>query len=357
MNPVPPTTLTPLLRPQEAKGPPSRCLLALSDFEVDLFLKNGLYEELKGIVTEARQVSSSDFTREEWATQLDQFQPNIVITGWSTYPLPQSLDLSRSSLQYVCSITGSIRNKVSRRLVAEGLKVSNWGNSVSLYVAESALMLCLMSLRRASHWHHVMHNLKGWSSDVSNSGQLSLRGRKIGIHGFGNVARAFTRLVAPFQPTLTTYCPYASDEQLNRHGVRRADSLEDLFSKNEIIVEMAALTEATKGSITEELLRLLPSDGVFVNVGRGAVVDEEALTKLAEEGRLRVALDVFNKEPLSRDSRLREIPHVILTPHQAGPTADRMADVGRFAIENIRRHLNGETILAQIDVDFYDSMT
>ncbi len=142
-----------------------------------------------------------------------------------------------------------------------------------------------------------------------------------------------------------------------QYGVRSCDSLEELFSGSEVLIECESLTQRSQGSVTEAILRLLPEDAVFVNVGRGRIVDEDALARLASEGRLRVGLDVYEQEPLPADSPLRRTPHTLLSPHIAGPTLDGFSILSRFAVENIRSYLEGGKIQGQVTLDAYDRST
>ena len=102
---------------------------------------------------------------------------------------------------------------------------------------------------------------------------------------------------------------------------------------------------------------MIPDDGVFVNIGRGAVVDEAALAKVASEGRLRVALDVYETEPLPQDSPLRAIDSMTLLPHLAGPTVDQRCTAGAYGVANLERYVEQEELVSTIDLWGYDHST
>ena len=127
-----------------------------------------------------------------------------------------------------------------------------------------------------------------------------------------------------------------------------------MFAENEIVVELAPLIPATTGLVTEKILRLIRPGGVFVNVGRGAVVDEAALLKVAREKSIAIGLDVYADEPLPADSGFRALPHVNLTPHIAGPTIDRYPDAGVFALKNLRAYAEDRPLEAVITPEVYD---
>jgi phosphoglycerate dehydrogenase-like enzyme len=254
----------------------------------------------------------------------------------------------------VCYITGSVKKMVSRRHLERGLVVTNWGGSISRTVAEAALFHILACLRSASHWSIVMHQpgIATWKNGFTDS--RSLFCRSVGIHGFGPVARELVRLLKPWDCPITALAPDLTAELAHAYGVERAASLDALFSENEIIVELAPLIPATTGIVTERLLRLIRPGGVFVNVGRGAVVDEDALLRIARESRISIGLDVYTVEPLPADSGFRALSKVNLTPHIAGPTIDRYPDAGAFAVKNLRAHVEGRPLEAVVTPEIYD---
>ncbi len=329
-----------------------RVLCLISEQEKSDFLPEPLWSELTQLVPGVHYVAPS--TISNWNEFLRANPSDILIAAWDTPRLPEDIILQNKT-QYICSLVGGMRNLVPRILLEKGVRVSNWGNSISRTVAEGALTLLLASHRRLAHWTMVMHAQKGWRPQTAVT--QSLFERKIGIHGFGFVARELVSLLKPFTKTISAYSPWETDNLFKEHGVSRSKSLEELFSENEVIVEVAPLNSETRGSVTESLLRRIPPGGVFVNIGRGAVVDEAALVRVAKEGKIQVGLDVYEIEPLPENSPLRGLSNVVLVPHMGGPTQDRRRDSGALAIENIRRFLNGESLKSEINLEFYDRIT
>jgi phosphoglycerate dehydrogenase-like enzyme len=200
-----------------------------------------------------------------------------------------------------------------------------------------------------------MHLEGAWKTPETET--ASLFGRRVGIHGFGNVAREFIRLIAPFGTHVTVCAPDVDEATQAALGVARTQSLESLFAENDIIVELAPLIPETVGCVTERHLRLIRPGGVFVNVARGAVVDEAALARVAAEGRIQIGVDVFTEEPLPASSPLRGLRNVSLTPHLAGPTTDRRCDAGAFALANLRAFAAGRPLEAVVTPEVYDRST
>lgn len=329
-------------------------LAVLTPAEVREFLPEPLLGQVRGFAPAFRLIDPTGMDRAAFARELAAIDPDIVVGCWKTPPLPAQLP---PRLRYVCYLTGSVKKLVARPHLERGLIVTNWGSSISRTVAEAGLFHILACLRNASHWAVAMHQpgTAAWKNGVTDS--RSLFCRHVGIHGFGPVARELTGLLKPWKCPVTVFAPDVTDELARAYGVERAASLDALFGENEIIVELAPLIPATTGIVTERLLRLIRPGGVFVNVGRGAVVDEAALLRVAEEGKISIGLDVYTQEPLPADSGFRRLPRVSLTPHTAGPTIDRYPDAGAFAVKNLRAHVEDRPLEAVITPEIYDQST
>ena len=329
----------------------SSLLAVVTPTEAREFLPEPLLTQVRGLVPEFRLIDPTGVSDAAFTGELGARNPDIVLGCWKTPPLPDALP---PRLRYVCYLTGSVKKMISRAHLERGLLVTNWGGSISRTVAEAALFHILACLRNASHWALAMHRpgVAGWKNGLTDA--RSLFCRSVGIHGFGPVARELVGLLKPWNCPITALAPDLTAELAHAYGVERAASLDALFLENEIIVELAPLIPSTLGIVTERLLRLIRPGGVFVNVGRGAVVDEDALLRVAREGRISVGLDVYTAEPLPADSGFRSLPKVSLTPHTAGPTIDRYPDAGAFAVKNLRAHVEGRPLEAVVTPEIYD---
>lgn len=327
-------------------------LAVLTPFEAGHFFLGPLLAELQGIAPGLRTLDPTGMSAADFARELSAVDPDILLACWKTPSLPAALP---PRVRYVCYLAGSIKNFVSRTHLERGLLVTNWGGSISRVVAECALLHTLTCLRRATAWTFAMHQRGAWKNGSTEA--ASLFGRRVGIHGFGPVAREFVRLISPFDCAISVFAPDVDDAVERGYGVRRAASLEKLFSTSDVVIELAPLIPATTGIIGEKLLRLLAPGSVFVNVGRGAVVDEAALVTVAREGHIQFGLDVFAQEPLAPQHPLRGLPNVFLTPHFAGPTLDRYPDATAHALRNLRAFIAGQPLDALITPEVYDRST
>jgi phosphoglycerate dehydrogenase-like enzyme len=331
----------------------SRTIVVLSDLEIADFLPRELWEDLRCLAPRHRRVDPLTFGPGDWDRLLDEARPEVLVSCWKTPPLPADLRVGEpGGLRYVCHLAGTVRKLVPRELIERGLLVTNWGSSISVNVAESTLMLAIMALRRASYWCVAMHREGGWKNPETVT--HSLMGRRVGIHGFGAISQALVPMLRLFTQQIQVYSPHVPTELFREYGVTRLNSLEKLFATSDVVLELAAGIPENHHIVTEKLLRLIPEGGVFVNIGRGSLVDEEGLVRVAREGKLQIALDVFENEPLPVDSPLRGLPNVTLQPHLAGPTRERRRDAGALAIRNLKAFLKGKPMDAVVNLEVYD---
>jgi phosphoglycerate dehydrogenase-like enzyme len=331
---------------------PTSILAAVTSEELRDFLPEPLLQRTRALTDKFTHWETTRRSAGDFAAALAAADPEVLLACWKTPPLPALLP---PHLRYVCYLCGSVRKLIRREHLEQGLLVTNWGGSISRVVAEWALFHILSCLRRATHWTLAMHNEGAWKNGSFET--ASLFGRRIGLHGFGQIARELIQLLRPFDVTITGFAPDLTPEMESVHGIRSAPSLEALFAGNDVIVELAPLNPTTIGTVQEKHLRLIRPGGVFVNVGRGAVVDEAALLRVAQEGKITVGLDVYGVEPLPVDSPFRGLRNVSLTPHIAGPTTDRRCDAGAFAVENLAAYVEGRPLRSVITPAVYDTST
>jgi phosphoglycerate dehydrogenase-like enzyme len=168
-----------------------------------------------------------------------------------------------------------------------------------------------------------------------------LEGQTVGIIGYGGIGQAVARR--------------ASALGMNTIPVRRRQelgdpTLDEVLSGSDYVVLSVPLTPATYGLITAERIATMKDSAVFINVGRGATVDETALVEALRARRIRgAALDVFAVEPLPPDSPLWALDNVLLSPHTADHTRDSHERAMQFFVENLRRFRAGESLENIVD--------
>jgi phosphoglycerate dehydrogenase-like enzyme len=159
------------------------------------------------------------------------------------------------------------------------------------------------------------------------------------VLGFGSIGRALEAMLMPFD------CEVVGVARRARDGVHGSDELPALLPTADVVVNLLPLTEATRGSFGADELAAMREGALYVNAGRGATTDTDALVAALHAGRIRAVLDVVDPEPLPAEHPLWTAPDVMISPHSAGdtPGADRAA--WALAAEQLRRYAAGEALV------------
>ena len=172
----------------------------------------------------------------------------------------------------------------------------------------------------------------------SDARPCELQGSTVLVVGFGSIARALKRRLEPFGVTVVGVARHARD------GVHGNDELRALVGRADAVVILTPLNAETRGLFDAALLARMRDGALLVNVGRGPVVDTEALVAELQSGRLRAVLDVVDPEPLPDDHPLWDLA-CALTPHNAGDTAAADERAVRFGAEQLGRFARDEPLL------------
>jgi len=218
-----------------------------------------------------------------------------------------------------------------------GVPVAGNGGANATTTAEHAVLLMLALLKMLPTHHQSMRDGE-WLAMRHTSQLRELRGKTVGLIGFGQIGRAVATRVMAFGATVLYHNRSgAVPESEAVSGATRCD-LDGLLRESDIVSLHAPLTDATRAMIGDAAFGAMRFGSWLVNTARGALVDESAMLRALRSGRLAGAgLDVFAVEPLAIGSPLRSEPNVILTPHIGGVTLDTWERRLSFALENIHR--------------------
>ena len=181
---------------------------------------------------------------------------------------------------------------------------------------------------------------------------MELRGQTLGIIGYGDIGKAVAKRAKAMEMTVLAIRrrPELSsgDELVNQ--VFGFDKKRDMIAKCDYVVAAMPLTPETKASIGAEDFSAMKKTAVFINIGRGPVVDEPALIHALESKQIKGAgLDVFEVEPLPAESPLYGLENVLMSAHCADNTDEWLNDAMRFFYQNLDRFRKGEQLLNVVD--------
>jgi lactate dehydrogenase-like 2-hydroxyacid dehydrogenase len=225
----------------------------------------------------------------------------------------------------------------------EGLVVTNTPHVLTDCTADIAMLLLLMSARRASEGDRLVRNRQwaGWRP-THMLGQ-KVTGKTLGLIGFGRIAQAMARKAHHgFGMKIICYAPHApSPDVLQEYQATYYPSVDEVLEKADFVSLHCPGGEATKHLINEQRLRLMRSTAHLINTARGDVVDSKALIKALKERWIAGAgLDVYEGEP-NVDPGFLELDNVALLPHLGSATEETRVAMGNRVLDNIAAFFAG----------------
>ncbi|MCQ8782010.1 2-hydroxyacid dehydrogenase [Mangrovibrevibacter kandeliae] len=214
--------------------------------------------------------------------------------------------------------------------VSRGLMVTNTPDVLNDEVADTAVGLLLNTVREFPTAERHLREGR-WTSGAYPLTPMTLRGRSIGIMGLGRIGLAVAKRLEAFG------LPIAYHNRKPRTDVayRYLPTLKDLAEAVDTLVIVAPGGAETDRAVNADILQALGPNGVLINVGRGTIVDEEALVEALESGTIRAAgLDVFAREPHVPE-RLLALPNAVLLPHVASASRATRQAMGQLVIDNL----------------------
>lgn len=282
----------------------------------------------------------------------------VCITGWGTPTLDEKVLSKADALKLVMHTAGSVGSIASEALYDRGIPISSSNDVMARQVAECNAMLTLMALRRARQFIDAMHAPNGqykWPNYYKSGLRATpMCKATIGIIGLGAISRWYIQFLKPMGPRILLYSRHTKPDEAARLGVELAD-LETLLKTSDVVNILCGMTQETYHMIDASRLAMMKDGASLINVGRGAIVDEQALVETLKTGRIYALLDVFETEPLPESSPLRPLANTTLLPHLAG--AGNEGDYSRFGIDEIERYLAGEPLQGLVTRSQWRNMT
>lgn len=220
--------------------------------------------------------------------------------------------------------------------------VTNAPNAMNDCVADLTLGLMVAVSRRVCEGDRFVRDGK-WLQGMLPLGR-KVSGKRLGIVGMGRIGRVIARRAAAFDMTIA----YHSRRRVEESPFTYYERLVDLAANSDFLVAIVPGGKETYHLVNEAVLRALGPTGIFVNVARGSVVDEQALVKCLQEGALGgAALDVFEEEPRVPDA-LFAMDNVVLQPHVGSATHETRVAMGQITVDNLIAHFAGKPVLTRV---------
>lgn len=283
---------------------------------------------------------------------------DALITTWDSPCFGDELLQLAPNLRIVAHCGGEVKKRFTGSLL-DKLTITTAPEPMARATAELAASLVLYCGRGIDAYRAALRqrNNKIYDDAHIRGTSESLIGREIGMIGFGRIGRKIVDLLRGFDLHWRVYDPYASRDGARDSQVEFVE-LKPLLKASDLLVLAAALTDETRGLLDRRNLALLPNGTTIINVGRGAVLDLEALTKEVRTGRLKCAIDVTDPvEPLPPAHPLRSLPGAIVTPHIGGGTSKARHEMADDLIDDLQRFFRGEAVKNRVTTAMLSRMT
>jgi D-3-phosphoglycerate dehydrogenase len=266
-------------------------------------------------------------------------EADAIISGGPPWPAAVLATSGRCRLLVSCGV-GLDRIDLAAAS-ARRIMVCNMPDLCTDEVADHAMALLLACVRKVPRLHQRVTGGR-WDRALLEP-MPRLRGKTLGLLGFGRIGRAVAERARGFGLRLLAYDAYVAPAAAAAAGAALVD-LPTLLAESDVVSCHLPLTPETAGLLDEAAFRRMKPSAYFVNTSRGRVVDEAALTRALREGWIAGAgLDVLAQEPPAADNPLLTLANVVVTPHASGFSDEVVDQIPRLAVEEVLAVLRGGT--------------
>lgn len=246
------------------------------------------------------------------------------------------------NLKVVANLAVGFDNIDLEAATARGIIVSNTPDVLTETTADLTFVLLMATARRIVEAAEYVKAGKweGWSPYLLAGHDI--HSKTIGIVGMGKIGEAVARRAKGFGMNILYHNRSRKVEAEHEIGAQYT-SFEDLVSKSDYVVSLAPLTPETRNLFTADVFSKMKKSAIFINAGRGPVVDEQALYEALKNGEIAAAgLDVFEKEPISADHQLLQLPNVTALPHIGSASTETRTIMIKLCCANVKAVLTGD---------------
>ncbi|MBA1438605.1 MAG: D-2-hydroxyacid dehydrogenase [Epsilonproteobacteria bacterium] len=264
---------------------------------------------------------------------------NVIVTN--KVVISKEMMVTCNNLHLICVAATGMNNVDLEAAKELGIAVKNVAGYSTDSVIQHTFSMLFYLVGDSRYYDESVKNgsysQSGVFTDVSHP-FFEIKGKKWGIIGLGEIGRGVAKVASCFGADVTYY---STSGKNSNHNYRQVD-LQTLLETNDIISIHAPLNEQTDNLLDYEHLVRCKDGAIVLNLGRGGIINEEAVAKIVDAKEISFGLDVFSKEPLSGDSPLLQVKHkerLYLTPHIAWTSVEARQKLIAGVIENIKEML------------------
>lgn len=259
----------------------------------------------------------------------------------------EALDAAGPQLKSISTMSAGIDYVDLAEVRRRGIPIGYTPSVLNDAVADVAIGLMVAACRR---FHEGLLKIEqnDWETGPQWMLGQDIKGRTVGIVGLGEIGQTIAKRLQGFEIQKLLYTghkPKAAGDRLNATFV----SFDELLANSDIVFVATPLTNETKGMFNEAAFNKMKPTSVFVNIARGAIVDQDALINALKTNKIFAAgLDVMSPEPLPADHPLLKLPNCVVIPHLGSATVRTRNDMATLAAHNVLRGIAGEPMLSPV---------
>jgi len=270
----------------------------------------------------------------------------VVMVPWTLSPAALQRLLSSPALRWIQTMTAGVEHVVRALPPGREVVITNAAGIFDVPIAEMVLAWILAVAKRVPDFLAQQRAHRWQLLRLRELADLS-----VGMIGLGSIGMEIARRCQAMGMRVMATRRHPERDTPFADEVLPSDQLPALLAASDFVVVAAPLTPETRGLIDETALRQMRPDVWLINIARGQIVDQAALTRALAEGWIGgAALDVFDEEPLPADSPLWDMPNVIITPHNSWSTPHFKEREAALFLDNLERYLQGRPLRNIVDV-------
>ncbi|MFC4320038.1 phosphoglycerate dehydrogenase [Litchfieldia salsa] len=305
-----------------------------------LMLRDTFYEANPKLIDDAKQIGHVRILYTDHGIDKEQLKnevKDVDIIIVAVVKIDKEVIDAAPRLKYILKYGAGYDNIDVDYANRKGIPVTNAPGMNAQSAADHAFGLMLSAARNIPKKDQ---ELKSGYWDLSMGNEIYQK--KLGIIGFGSIAKAIAKRAIGFDMETLVYTNYQNSEEAEKLNVSFVDK-EKLFEIADYIIIATSLNEKNRYLIDKDALSLMKSTAFIINVSRGPLIKELDLISALNNGQIKgAALDVFEIEPPINE--LPKMDKIIATPHIGGATYESISRIGNVSISNIKKFLNGEEL-------------
>ncbi len=320
-------------------------------------IKRVYNEEILNYIVENCRNDGVCYSKDDILKMPEAFKDTEII--FSTWNMPQfteeEIKQYLPSLKYIFYAAGTVQY-FAKPFLNCGVRVFSAWVANAVPVAEYTVAQIVLAnkgyfvssrLADSSDYHKKQGIAGGFTGNY---------GAKIGIIGAGMIGSLVIKMLKVYKLDVLVFDPFLSDEKALELGVKKC-SLEELFASCNVVSNHLANNEQTKGMLNYSLFSKMLKNSTFINIGRGAQVNENELVRiLTERQDIMAILDVTDPEPPMDDSPIYKLDNCILTPHIAGSSGKEVGRMAEYMLNEYLACINGKALNYEITLEMLKTM-